>query len=56
MFGFILTEREKHGIVATYLLRPPDIKALYAAALREIVLKQHAQITSHDAEIERLRR
>lgn len=33
----------------------PDIKALDAAALREIVLKQHAQITSHDAEIERLR-
>jgi transposase len=33
----------------------PNQKALDAAALREIVLKQHAQITSHDAEIERLR-
>lgn len=33
----------------------PDLKALDAAALREMVLKQHAQITSHDAEIERLR-
>jgi transposase len=33
----------------------PDLSVLDAAALRELVLKQHVEITSHAAEIERLR-
>jgi transposase len=33
----------------------PDLHTLDAAALRDMVVKQHAEISSHDAEIERLR-
>lgn len=33
----------------------PDLKTLDAAALRDMVIKQHAQISSHEAEVERLR-
>jgi transposase len=33
----------------------PDLDTLDSAALKEMVIKQHAQISSHDAEIERLR-
>jgi transposase len=33
----------------------PDLNTLDSAALRDMVIKQHAQISSHDAEIERLR-
>jgi transposase len=33
----------------------PDLDTLDAAALREMVVKQHAQISSHNAELERLR-
>src|ERR1700761_5833505 len=33
----------------------PDLDTLDSAALRDMVIKQHAQISSHDAEIERLR-
>ncbi|MGH9413230.1 MAG: IS66 family transposase [Terriglobales bacterium] len=33
----------------------PDPNTLDAAALKDMVVKQHAQISSHDAEIERLR-
>jgi transposase len=33
----------------------PDLDTLDAAALKEMVIKQHAQISSRDAEIERLR-
>lgn len=34
---------------------PPDLDTLDTAALRDMVIKQHAQISSRDAEIERLR-
>ncbi len=33
----------------------PDLDTLDAAALRDMVVKQHGQISSHDAELERLR-
>jgi transposase len=33
----------------------PDLNTLDAAALRDMVIKQHAQISSHEAEVERLR-
>jgi transposase len=33
----------------------PDLNTLDASALRDMVIRQHAQISSHDAEIERLR-
>jgi transposase len=33
----------------------PDLNILDAAALRDMVIKQHAQISSHEAEVERLR-
>ena len=33
----------------------PDLKTLDATALRDMVIKQHAQISSHEAEVERLR-
>jgi transposase len=33
----------------------PDLDTLDSAALKDMVIKQHAQISSHDAEIERLR-
>jgi transposase len=33
----------------------PDLDTLDAAALREMIVKQHAQISSHNAELERLR-
>jgi transposase len=33
----------------------PDLDTLDTAALKEIVIRQHAQISSHDAEVERLR-
>src|SRR5947209_17582063 len=33
----------------------PDLTTLDAAALRDMVIKQHAQISSHEAEVERLR-
>lgn len=32
----------------------PDLDALDAAALKEMIIKQHAQISSRDAELERL--
>ena len=32
----------------------PDLDALDAAALKDMIIKQHAQISSHDAELERL--
>jgi transposase len=33
----------------------PDLDTLDAAALKDMVIRQHAQISSHDAEVERLR-
>ncbi|HVI80879.1 MAG TPA: IS66 family transposase [Candidatus Acidoferrum sp.] len=33
----------------------PDLNTLDAAALRDMVIEQHAQISSHEAEVERLR-
>jgi transposase len=33
----------------------PDLDTLDAAALNDMVIRQHAQISSHDAEVERLR-
>jgi transposase len=33
----------------------PDLNTLDVAALKDMVIRQHAQISSHDAEIERLR-
>ena len=33
----------------------PDLNTLDAAALRDMVIKQHAQISSHETEVERLR-
>lgn len=33
----------------------PDLDTLDSAALKDMVIKQHAQISSHDAEVERLR-
>jgi len=33
----------------------PDLNTVDAAALRDMVIKQHAQISSHEAEVERLR-
>src|SRR6201996_7480065 len=33
----------------------PDLDTLDSAAMKDMVIKQHAQISSHDAEIERLR-
>jgi transposase len=33
----------------------PDLDTLDSAALKDMVIRQHAQISSHDAEIERLR-
>ena len=33
----------------------PDLDTLDAAALKGMVIRQHAQISSHDAEVERLR-
>ncbi len=33
----------------------PDLDTLDPAALKDMVIKQHAQISSHDAEVERLR-
>jgi transposase len=33
----------------------PDLDTLDAAALKDMVIRQHAQLSSHDAEVERLR-
>jgi transposase len=33
----------------------PDLDALDTAALKDMVIRQHAQLSSHDAEVERLR-
>ena len=33
----------------------PDLDTLDATALKDMVIRQHAQISSHDAEVERLR-
>lgn len=33
----------------------PDLDTLDVAALKDMVIRQHAQISTHDAEIERLR-
>ena len=33
----------------------PDLDALDTAALKDMVIRQHAQLFSHDAEVERLR-
>src|SRR5437763_636306 len=33
----------------------PDLNTLDAAALRDMVIEQHAQISSHEAEVERLK-
>jgi transposase len=33
----------------------PDLDTLDTAALKDMVIRQHAQISSHDAEVERLR-